>query len=909
MACLIPAQILSGPLDSSGEAHLDECAACRHLVATLLRRAPDSTVNAPVSDPSALLTEGDEVAGRYVVLCLAGAGATAVVYGAYDPSLDRRVALKLLRPAASDAGEAWLTTEAQTIARLRHPNIVVVHDLGLHDGRVFLTLDYVEEGHLGQWLVAQPRTWQAILKCFTGAGRGLAAAHAAGIVHRDFKPQNVLVGPDSVPMVTDFGLSTLERRGGPFDTEIAGTPAYMAPEHRDGRAATYASDQFSFCVALWEALSGSRPGPGITAVPSKTKVPEWVWSALRRGLSVDPGQRFADMTGLLRALDPALAQRRRIRTVAGGGVAALTVMVGIVVAVFWERESRCDQAVATRDLWSAAQQEKIHRAFSATGAPYAESAFQSTSRLLTRWVKQWAVSRRKVCEASAFGTEQSSTQLVARMACLDRRRMALTSLQEVFEHAQTGDTENAVNAVSALGVPEECETVSGLVTPVTGALYASLTPRLMKARVLTSTGQYAVAREMARGVIAEAEAAGAVEPQAEGELILGDALLRLGDGPESERVLYAALAHAEQSHNERLAIETWINIIITQGTILDHFDEAMRSAQVTKALLHRQEMHDLEIEYETALGRAYRQARKFKLAEEAYRRALAMLGPEPQEPSLEFSVVLGSLAVVANNQGRFEESLELHAQALAIKRAVLGSLHPVTALELNNLGFAQWEALHYEEALASHRESLAIRQKVFGPKHVDVAWSLSLICLDLTALKRLDEALVACRSALELAELPGNARALDITLNYLGSLLNDLHQYDEAAEVLLRNIRSLEVRFGPTSPRLAFDLAALGSVYLEQGRPEAAIDPLERSFAIHTAREGAPIGAAATEFSLARALIESGADARRGAKMVEHVKEMAERLGQDGVELADDVTKWENARRDAGFSLRAAQPR
>ena len=271
--------------------------------------------------------------GRYSILRRIGAGGMAVVYRAFDPELDRQVALKLLDPerfGPDDRVATRLLREARAIARVTHPNVFAVYD--------------VEGQPLSTWANEIARPWTEIVRMFIQAGRGLVAAHEAGLVHRDFKPHNVLVGDDGRARVLDFGLARPAPLGTdddflPADTQvdlpsvgeiiedddsvnvtttgiITGTPAYMAPEQHLGRAATEASDQFAYCVALWEALYQRRPFEGRTAfaiadaiienrlspVPKRTRVPGWLHALLVKGLSVDPADRHSSMRSLLASI-------------------------------------------------------------------------------------------------------------------------------------------------------------------------------------------------------------------------------------------------------------------------------------------------------------------------------------------------------------------------------------------------------------------------------------------------------------------------------------------------------------------------------------------------------------------------------------------------------------------------------
>ncbi|HEY2747364.1 MAG TPA: serine/threonine-protein kinase, partial [Polyangia bacterium] len=317
--------------------HLDRCAPCRRLVAET-RRAHSGTL--PVGDePNDAPYARGAVVGRYVLDEAIGAGATGVVWAAYDPELDRRVALKFLRggPNVSPADlRTRLSREAQAMAQLSHANVVVVHDVGSFGDQVYVAMELVDGDTLGAWLAARPRGWREVLELFAAAGAGLAAAHAAGLVHRDFKPDNVLIGRDGRVRVTDFGLARAvdggdDQRGAETPLgegsdrllearltrsgALVGTPAYMAPEQIAGGRVDARSDVFSFCVALFEALFGERPfaganlpelaaamSAGRVVAAARRGVPRRVQRAVLRGLAVDPAARWPAMEPLLHAL-------------------------------------------------------------------------------------------------------------------------------------------------------------------------------------------------------------------------------------------------------------------------------------------------------------------------------------------------------------------------------------------------------------------------------------------------------------------------------------------------------------------------------------------------------------------------------------------------------------------------------
>jgi eukaryotic-like serine/threonine-protein kinase len=364
---------LTGPGASSVEAHLDGCADCRALIAAVAaeRSTPDSASvesrldrRAPGAAPTGgaePLRSGDAL-GRYVISGVLGSGGMGVVYAAEDPRLGRRVALKLLHPALAEAAEEQqrrLLREAQAMARLSHPNVLPVFDLGMEGGQVFLAMELIEGPTLAEWLRQRERTWQEILGLFVEAGRGLAAAHQAGLVHRDFKPANVLVGTDGRPRVTDFGLVRVgaSSEEGPAQADpraaespltqtgtVAGTPAYMSPEQLAGRRVDARGDQFSFCVALYEALQGVRPFAADAPAehrwtlrrPERSpRLPGYVRAVLARGLALEPEERFPSMDALLEALTmrPPRSRRRWMALGLAGSLALAGMGVGIFRAV------------------------------------------------------------------------------------------------------------------------------------------------------------------------------------------------------------------------------------------------------------------------------------------------------------------------------------------------------------------------------------------------------------------------------------------------------------------------------------------------------------------------------------------------------------------------------------------------
>jgi serine/threonine protein kinase len=380
-------EFVSGALQPSAltrvEGHLAGCRDCRQLVAALAQDAgEDSNARTVPHDrlspsqvaelPRRTLTIGDRV-GRYLVLSALGSGGMGVVFSAYDPQLDRKVALKLLRSGiqlnTKDA-RSRLRREAQAIAQLSHPNVVGVYDVGTtDDGDLYIAMEFVEGDTLTTWLKRWPRTWREIIEVFLQAARGLEAAHSVGLLHRDFKPDNVLVGGDGRVRVTDFGLArsliaTITEESGRGATPVLpaalsspltatgtvlGTPRYMPPEQLTGPNIDARSDQFSFCVALHEALYGVHPLPGSTSVsmlekgdkalppPDGTRVPVQIGRAVARGLDADRTKRFPSIGELMSEL--VLPPQRSPARFVAIGLGGLLLMGVAAAAVFARKDA------------------------------------------------------------------------------------------------------------------------------------------------------------------------------------------------------------------------------------------------------------------------------------------------------------------------------------------------------------------------------------------------------------------------------------------------------------------------------------------------------------------------------------------------------------------------------------------
>ena len=846
------------------EAHASSCASCRELLSFAIAATPAGELaGQPAPEPTntlanATLARGTAF-GRYTVLEPLGRGAMGKVYAAYDPELDRKVALKILHitgDGPDGRSRSRLLREAKAIAKLRHPNVVVVHEAGTIDDRVFLAMEYVDGQTLASWLAARSRTRKEILEVFVAAGRGLSAAHAAGLVHRDFKPQNVMVDNDGGVRVMDFGLAreigsadlapdepnaspsevddSTQRSEEPLTRtgELVGTPLYMAPEQFKTQRADARSDQFSFCVALYHALHGAHPfgagklGELIAAVttgrlrplPPKSAVPPWLRRALLRGLAVDPAVRWESMDALIAALtrDPARQRRRWL-----GGAALAMVLIAGLVAVRAPRtaESIC-RGGPTRlaGVWepddgnsaAASRRAATRAAFVKTGVASAADTWDRAARLLDRYTADWLRMYGDTCAATHLRGEQSAEVLDLRMACLREPLGRVKALTDVFVDANATVVENAVTAVSALPSLDRCADVKLLRAvipapddPAVRARVESIRQDVARIRALLDSGQCTAASEARRKAIADADALGYQPLQAESLTI-------------SIRAAGACVSHEEIMLNSRRAV---LLAIASR-----HYEVA---AEATVYLAHMHGDRTPEI------------ARARDWIDIAGALTQGLGGDHPDiEPWR-----LGALALIYTKEGKDEQALQTYERMAALVEKTLGTEHPLYAGVINNIGIHFLDRKRFDEALAYLQRSAKLAA-TNGPNHPVSALSFA-----------------------------NSAEAL------IG-----LHRYDEAhqaAEEALRIWRHA----GSTTFYQAWALALDGEALLGAGRAREATERLVEALRL-VKDESTPIPHGA-RFALARALWTSPADRPRALTLAREAKAGYQKLGN----LASDVAK------------------
>ncbi|WNG50316.1 tetratricopeptide repeat protein [Archangium minus] len=883
-------------------AHVEDCAGCQRALAAGEDSAPGSTVPQTPDEVLSPLTRGATLS-RYVVLERIGQGAMGVVYAAYDPELDRQVALKLLRPEGHRVEELRrrLLREAQSLARLSHPNVVSAHDVGTCGDGLFLTMDLVEGTTLEEWL-KQPRPWREVLRVFLEAGRGLAAAHAAGLVHRDFKPANVLVGHNGEVRVTDFGLASspgqpaaplLHPRPEPARDNAAlpltrtgallGTPAYMAPEQLQGHGASARSDQFSFCVALHEALYGERPYQGhsleelvramlegrVQPPGHESKVPFWVRRAVRRGLRARPEERFPSMEELLAALSP---RALRLRTWVAVSAAASLVGLAVGYEVAHRREVRCAQeAEKLATVWGPEQRERVRTAFLATGRPYAASIWENVSAALDAHAARWRELRTETCMASSSTPTTTGLQTAA---CLDTQLWQFAAITEVLQKADAQTVQNAPQMMASLEGLTGCHSTPALVTrpqppddlrPRVDAVRR----RLAEARARMDAGSHAQGLEVTSALVPEAQSIGYRPLEAEVLVLHGQLHGLVGKYKEAEELLYRALWAADAGGDDETVARVWLLLIWVVGEQKARMDEADRLVQHARAAVERlgkERFPAIATEFHLRMGALLLVQGKLDEADAEFSSGLSLsrelYGPE----SLRTAHFISSLGRVRSRQQRGPEAAALYRQAQALRERIWGPDHPGHALNLSNLASALLWMGQPEEALATLRRSLALLESSRAPDHPSLATPLNNLAALLRRRGQLDEARRYFQRALAIFERtkgpdhPNTAAALC----GLGYVEADAQRFDEALVHGQEALTRVERALGPDTPRAATSLECLGHIALRAGRYEQARRHLTR--ALHLVdKEYGPDNATATTVLRDLAQVELATGAPRAA--------------------------------------------
>ena len=742
-----------------------------------------------------------------------------VVYAGYDIMLDRKVALKLVRRQLLDnpAIRARMLREAQAMARLSNPHVVQVYQVGEHDESIYVAMEYIDGRTLGAWLKAERRPWQLVLRTVCDAGRGLAAAHSAGLVHRDFKPDNVLVDAEGHARVLDFGLVRAEGDSPVADEESAttgayavsphetlpiaaevertrlhwsvrltqrgnslGTPAYMSPEQHFGHMTGPHSDQFSFAITLYEALYGVRPfvgdtwakirlqvQAGVFSPPLDSPVPRRVFKVLARALATAPQDRWPDLDEMIRALERD-AWRTPLR------IAAVVALLGVASAASYTaamaqvpESRRCESAAGElAGVWEPAQQDAVSRAFAATRDPFAGDAWVRVQSRLDGYTKAWIDERRVACEANASGM-QTARMMDLRIACLGRRRAHLEALIEVFTAADSAVVENAVQAVAALPSVHACsdpDVLHGATAPPddpeTALRVGLLRGQLARAQVLEDTGRFEEGLQLATRARREAESLGYAPAEAEAALVEGSLEMAAARSTEAHEALTHALRLGIAHDLHAVAAEAATRQIFVVGVGLGRRTEALATEAFAEALAQRAGGDGrLAALLHNNLGAVYDLQGAFAVGRAHYEQTIAVLDRRPGPPDPLLAITHNNLGNMESDRGDFDAARIHFVAAQRLFTRILGDAHPFVAHALAGLGDADVHTGAYASAKTHYLQALARMEAAYGPEHMYLMQPLHGLGRVHAALGQPDE---AERSFARAVEIAGKQRVADI---------------------------------------------------------------------------------------------------------------------------------------------------
>ncbi len=890
------------------------------------------TVTEGGGDEAAVLERGTAV-GRYVILELVGSGAMGAVYSAYDPELDRKVAIKVLHTRRrgerrADIHRERLRREAQSLARLSHPHVVAIHDVGEFDDQIFVAMDFIDGEDLGSW--AGGHSWEEVLAVYLQAGRGLAAAHAAGLVHRDFKPANVIVDTKQRARVVDFGVArtaaadpeeelpppsplpaTASGSGTIEDRlthagALVGTPAYMSPEQHLGEDAGHRSDQFSFCLALYEGLYGRSAFEGeslpsrafhvtqgqVVEPPEDAAPPRAVFEPIRRGLSVHPESRWPDMEALLDALELAAHPRvapppRSERGPLVAGLLATAVVLGLAFLIPRGSTGPCKGAEdRLAGAWDAGRRAELGATFVALDRPFAARTWSEVEARLDRYAGEWAAAWTESCEATRIEGHQSAELMDLRAACLDGLRDELAATTQVLTTANAAVIERAVEAVDALTPIATCSETARLrglpsrpTDPRARGELEQIEIELAQIKALERTGLWADAALRAEPLLARAESTGYAPTIAECAFAHGEALENDGAYEAAAAAYLRADTAAEEAGDLRMQARARAAMAMIVGDrgarVADglHWVELARAAQRRLGPDPR-----LESEIESIHAHVLDRAGLYQEVLEHKRQALALLEGQPEADPLQTASVHNNLSGTLAQLGNHDEALEHGREARRLWTEALGPDHPRVAIALASLALVHDYRGDYEASLDLNTQALEILERALGKDHVRVAEVLSNLAITRVDMGDLEQAEADFRRVYELKRHHYGDEHLEVAsaAGNLGSLLRLRGKIDEATELAGVALRMREKLLPPDHPQLAISVASMANLLEDQKRYPEALPLRRRALSLVEKRYGPSNPAIVVELGNLAYTLTWGGDpeaalpfARRAARVVE----------------------------------------
>jgi eukaryotic-like serine/threonine-protein kinase len=826
-----------------------------HETITVGRPAGGSDTRAPVA--------GGQAIGRYIVIEKLGEGGMGLVLRAYDPKLGREVALKILKPGSvSEERRARLVREAQAMAKLTHPNVVAVYDVEDSGEQVILAMEYVAGQTLGYWLREKKRKPTEIVGQFIEAGQGLAAAHAVGLMHRDFKPANVLVSKSGQVKVTDFGLARLNEAptgsesqtgmGVPIGSEsgrpggapqlltqaglVMGTPAYMAPEQHAGEALGPQTDQYAFSASLWQALTGGLPFTANTLETLRAMksagAPEWPkraagapqrWiRAIRRGLAVTPEERWPNLQELLQELRYDPARTRRLQVAAGLCGIALAGAAGAWTVWRAQVTAGCKaEGARVTTVWNAGVSQQIATAFAETNISYATETWSHAAPQMDQYTRELQASRTEACLWGERDGRLSRELLERSRSCFEEHLAQLKSLVEQLQRPDGAVVQRATTVAYGLPLVKECRDEQELGRREFAAgneALQTLTKRLGSAEGLLLVGRYEGALAIAAEVRDLAGTKGFLRMVAAARRLAGQLQYELGQFQEAKTSLEQAYREAE---------------------VLGDDLGALRAASLqTRVVGFSLSAHEFGLLWYSL---AMMKAQRLKLGSEHPDVVMARSG----------------LAAILFSQGKYPEAEVEYRQALTSTERAFGQDHPRNAFENSNLAFVlATQGKSDAEAEACARRAVALLETAYGPNHPGVALALASLAFVLQGQGRYHDAEAADRRAIAIFEKVFEPNHPDLAglLDKLGEVLRNQERYKEAEALHRRALAIWEKVFGPDHLDTANSLFGIGISLEKQGNSGEALPMLERVNTIRDKMQSPPTDRAEVRCALGRLL-------------------------------------------------------
>lgn len=844
---------------TSGDGDLDaDLADVDDSVAEALRELASAPRRAVPLSPGAVL------GGHFRIERRIGAGGTGAVYLARDTELLRDVAIKVRVEALDPAALERLQDEARAMARLAHPNVLGVHELGTVDGRLYIAMEYIDGGTAAQWRDREPRRWSEILDVYLEAARGLNAAHQIGLVHRDFKPANVLVASDGRVKVADFGLAQLvgpsagSRRttgpvgaGTPSEESSVGTPAYMAPEQFVAGEVSPVADQFALGVSLFEALWGVRPfGESLAGNatdadrlnPPLDGAPAWLRTVLRRCTALDPSDRFESVEALLHEVE---VQRRRparrLMWLAGAAALGAAAIGGAQLGATQPDARRCEEARAPMEAaWTDDRRERIREAFAAA-SDAGETTSQRAIATLDAFADRWMEEREASCLATYDVGTQSERLLERSMACFSRAQRHFELLVDALGNADVDAVRHVDKALAGLPRLASCRAPNELgatVEPPSGeqaGAVEEIRTGFSHAAVQRHLGHWKASHDLMTGLLEDAEAVG-YPP------VVADALIGLTEEPlfpraERRELLRRAYRLARGAGDSRTTFFAALSLAHRSDEVA--IDEREAWTLVAAAEAEQPAASPLwGARVQAVEGWLLSERGRYDEAVARLEGAVADWQRHDGEP-YGLAAVRLSLGAALEAAGRPREAIARYDEVIAYYESPYGPANRVALVPvLQGRGLARVSLGEYDAAIADMRQARERAAVGLGPDHVEVYDAELNLGVALLGAKQPQEAwkvLVRARDGLAAAGAADSTRAL--VLDALGYAELELGRHGDAAATFEEARALNELAYGRNHPQVAINLGHIADAALAAGDAGAAREACASAVAIWEALE------------------------------------------------------------------------